>query len=233
MKSRLPFPCIPPSCEADFSLAAPAYLMWLLVATAHHQLGSQSSWSWTLGDMWLKASLQLPRAPGPEAGACRSQAQLSSHPLHGLGEIEGRPAKLQESSWPLGPSPVHNDGSLAQEPAAKTWGVGKSQADPGPRVGRGKKGTIPSQCCQNRACLSLQLGQVPFRQVSPASWLTQGTIRMHCPPLHWELGGAGPAHPSSASLCSAWSPAHSGCSISMCCSELKCESCSAFYIQGQ
>ena len=43
VKSRLPFPYVPPSCEADFSPHCSAHLMWPLVATAHHQLGSQSS----------------------------------------------------------------------------------------------------------------------------------------------------------------------------------------------
>ena len=37
---------------------------------------------------------------------------------------------------------------------------------------------------------------------------------------------------SSASLRSAWSPAHSRCFISTCCSEPKCETWSAFYIPG-
>ena len=112
---------------------------------------------------------------------------------------------------------------------------GGSGANPrsltGPRVGRGKRGTTPGQCCQNRA-VPIPTAGSGAPQAGAGLSADPGNHQDASSPRCMGSWRGRACASSSASPLSAWSPAHSRCSISMCCSELKCETWSAFYIPG-
>ena len=131
------------------------------------------------------------------------------------------------------PSPVHSDGSLAQgASAAKTWREwGKSRKPDGTPRGEGQERDDTGSCCQNRAVPVPTAGSGAPQAgagLSADPGNHQDALSSCC--IRSWRGRA--CASSSASLLSAWSPAHSRCSISTCCSELKCETWSAFYIPG-